>query len=348
MYTSSDFEIRGHKMNEIEVRELLPSEYKEWDLLVEEVRPGTLFHTSQWLEICRDTLSRNLRIYGCFRDDKLVGGCPIFCKEYKGVLRIGNSTCNMTDYCGPLVKEDRNSKSGKRIQETHEILNSLREFLCSQGFDMIHLRFSPGLEDVRPFTWNGWRSEVHYTHYLDLKENIDENISRKIRKEIRSASEAGLSTRVSNDLETYLDLLSKTYEKQNLNPPLPREFFERVFNLIQEKNIGYMLVCETPEGKAVATHLTLYGKKSTVAWSSARDPSFNQRGANTLLYYNEFLDLKSRGFEYMNVMAGNVPRFADFIMGFSPRLVPYYSVSLENKKYSTIGALHDIVESFKI
>ncbi|MDY9927895.1 hypothetical protein [Methanosarcina sp.] len=45
----------------------------------------------------------------------------------------------------------------------------------------------------------------------------------------------------------------------------------------------------------------------------------------------------------MNVMAGNVPRFADFIMAFSPKLVPYYSVTLENKKYSALKVLHKIV-----
>jgi hypothetical protein len=68
----------------IEVRELELSEYKEWDLLVEEVQPGTLFHTSQWLEICRDILLIDLRIYGIFRKDNLIGGCPIFVKNLKG------------------------------------------------------------------------------------------------------------------------------------------------------------------------------------------------------------------------------------------------------------------------
>lgn len=330
-------------MSEIEVRELVPSEYKEWDLLVEEVQSGTVFHTSKWLEIYRDVLSKNLKIYGCFRNSELVGGCPVFINDLKGILKVGNSTCNMTDYCGPLIKESTSSKAGKKIQETHEILNSLREFLCSQNFDGIHLKFSPGLEDIRPFTWNGWDSKVHYTHYLDLKENIDNNISKKIKRELKSANEAGLTTRVWNNLETYYDLLSKTYEKQNLKPPLSKEFFERVFELIREKNIGYMLVCETPDGEAVAVHLTLYGKKCTVAWSSARNPSFTQRGANTLIYYNEFLDLKSRGFEYMNVMAENVPRFAAFIMGFSPKLIPYYSVNFKNKTYSTIETLHKTV-----
>ncbi|MDQ1276715.1 MAG: hypothetical protein QG610_2293 [Euryarchaeota archaeon] len=330
-------------MDEIEVRELTPSEYKEWDLLVEKAQPGTLFHTSDFLEIFRDVLSKDLRIYGCFRNSELVGGCPLFVRNFKGILRIGSSTFNMTHYSGPLIKESASSKASKRAQDTHEILNALREFLHKQGFDIIHLTFSPGFEDIRPFTWNGWESSVRYTHCLNLKENVDNNISRKIRRELKTAEEAGLKTRAINDPETYYRLFSLVYKKQNLEPPVPREFFERVFKLIREKDVGYMFVSETPEGEAVAAHLNLYGKKCTVTWSSALNPAFSRMGSNALLYYNEFLNLKSRNFEYMNVMAANVPRFADFILGFSPKLMPYYSVSYYNKKSFLMRALHNIV-----
>ena len=178
---------------------------------------------------------------------------------------------------------------------------------------------------------------------MNLKENIDNNISRKIRRELKTAEEAGLKTRVINDPETYYRLFSLVYEKQNLEPPVPREFFERVFKLIQEKDVGYMFVSETPEGEAVAAHLNIYGKKCTVTWSSVLNPAFGRMGANALLYYNEFLDLKSKNFEYMNVMAANVPRFADFIMGFSPKLVPYYTASHYSKKYFLMRTLYNIV-----
>jgi len=330
----------GFIMEKIEVRELAPTEYKEWDLLVEKAQPGTIFHTSQWLEICRDVLFRDLRIYGCFRNDELVGGCPLFVKNLKGILKVGSSTCNMTDYCGPLIKESMVPKKSKKVQETHEIFHALREFLCGQGFDSIHLVFSPGLGDIRPFTWNGWDSKVHYTNHLNLKENVDNNISRKIRRELKSATDAGLKTRIRNNSEIYYGLLSMVYEKQKMEPPVPREFFDRIFNMIREKSVGYMFVSETPNGEAVAAHLNLYGKKCTVTWSSALNPSFSRMGANTLLYYNEFLDLQSRNFEYMNVMAGNVPRFADFIIGFSPEVVPYYSVTLDSKKCSILKTLY--------
>ncbi|AAM07792.1 hypothetical protein [Methanosarcina acetivorans] len=91
-------------MSEIEVRELLPSESKDWDLLVEKAQPGMIFHASDWLGICRDTLSRDFKIYGCSINGELVGGCPFFIKNFKGMLKIGSSTCKMTGYCGPLYK----------------------------------------------------------------------------------------------------------------------------------------------------------------------------------------------------------------------------------------------------
>ena len=110
-----------------------------------------------------------------------------------------------------------------------------------------------------------------------------------------------------------------------------------------------MIVAENSDEEAVAAHLNIYGKKYTVTWSTARNPSFSQRGSNALLYYNEFLYLKSRNFEYMYVLSGNIPKFADFIRGFSPKLMPYYSVALKSKKYSIIKNLYEItIEALKV
>lgn len=117
-------------MSEIEVRELAPSEFREWDKLVERNQPGTPFHTSDWLQLYRDVLLRDVRIYGCLRNDELVGGYPVFVKSLKGILKVASSISSMTDYCGLLVNECSGSKISKRVQENHEILNSLREFFC--------------------------------------------------------------------------------------------------------------------------------------------------------------------------------------------------------------------------
>ena len=73
------------------------------------------------------------------------------------------------------------------------------------------------------------------------------------------------------------------------------------------------------------------------------NPAFGRAGANALLYYNEILDLKSKNFEYMNFMAANIPVFADFIISFSPELVPYYAIDYYSKKYSLIRAFYNLI-----
>ena len=51
----------------------------------------------------------------------------------------------------------------------------------------------------------------------------------------------------------------------------------------------------------------------------------------------------------MNVMSANVPRFADFIRGFSPKLMPYYSVTLKSKKYSILKNIYEFTtEALKL
>ena len=133
------------------------------------------------------------------------------------------------------------------------------------------------------------------------------------------------------------------YEKQNLEPPVPVEFFKRVFKLIQEKDIGYMFVSETPEGEAIAAHLNLYSKKMHSYLVFGLKPRVWKVQVQMPFYIiMNSLTLSPETYEYMNVMAANIPRFADFIMGFSPEIVPYYSVSLYSKKYSLMRTLHQI------
>jgi|ERR1035437_154024 hypothetical protein len=133
IYVNKHFFLTGIKMDEIEIKELTPPEYKEWDLLVEETQHSTPFHTSGWLNIYRDVLSRDLRIYGCFRNSEFVEGCPVFVKKFKGAMKIGSSTPNMTDYCGPLIKESSSSKWRNKVKENYDVLSSLREVFCRQG-----------------------------------------------------------------------------------------------------------------------------------------------------------------------------------------------------------------------
>ncbi len=319
------------RMSDILVRELESSEYIMWDDLVEKSPHGTVFHKSDWLAICKEVLNKNPRIYGCFQNNELIGGCSLFINKAAGVFKVASSTCEMTPYGGIVIKELPSTKIRKKEQESHKIMDSLRKFLCDR-FDSIKIRFSPDFLDLRPFTWNGWDSNILYTYYMDLQRDVDENISKNIKRDIKNA-ENEIKIRKLNDPKIYCDLQSMVYGRQNLNPPAPAEFFFRVFDLMESKTKGYMLVSETPSKEIVAAHVRLYDKDKIFAWAAASNPKFRANGYNTLLYYNEFKYLRNKNFRYMNMMAANTQRFTNFITGFNPKLIPHYSIRFNNRVF---------------
>ena len=67
----------GAKVSEYEVHELDSSKYKMWDALVENSFHSTVFHFSDWLKIYKESLNQTFRIYGCFTNEELVGGCSL-------------------------------------------------------------------------------------------------------------------------------------------------------------------------------------------------------------------------------------------------------------------------------
>lgn len=329
------------KMEDLEVRELGKSEYKLWDDLVEKSPHGTIFHTSDWLEVSREVLNNNHKIYGCFQNNELIGGCSLFIKKTKGIFKMASSTCEMTPYGGIVLKESPSTKVKKQVFDTHRIMNSLREFLCDR-FDNIEIKLSPDFLDIRPFTWNGWNSNVLYTYYIELDRDINIGISKDLKKNIQNALNEGMKTKRLKNSKIYYDLFSLVFKRQKLTTPVNEVFFNRVIELLESKKIGDMWVTETSSAEYVASQIRLWDKKRVYAWTGASDHSFRNLGSNSLIYYDVFKDLKVAGFKEINMMAANTQRFTDFITGFNPKLVPYYSINFSSRRYRFFKKMYSI------
>lgn len=332
------FATGGMRMSEIQIRELDPAEFKLWDDLVEASSHGTVFHKSEWLTLCRDVFNKDLRIYGCFQDNNLVGGCSLFIKKLNGIFNLASSTCKMTPYGGVVIKDFPGVTARKQVQNLHEILNQLRVFLSSIKFDSIEMKLSPDFKDIRPFTWNGWESSVLYAYYLNLEKDIDVGLSKDLKKNINKSSKDGLVIKKLKDSDIYYSLFSMVYTRQNLDAPVQKIFFERIIELLERKKIGEMWVAETPSAEYVAAQIRLWDKQRVYAWTAASDPSFRKSGANSFIYYNVINDLKTEGHKEINMLAANIPQFTDFITGFSPELVPHYLINYTSRRYKLLKA----------
>ena len=334
-------------MSEIEVRELNENEYNNWDKLVENSPHGTIFHSSDWLKICNESFNKDLKLYGCFENDTLVGGCSLFVNNFKGILKFASSTCPMTPYGGIILRQSATTKVRKQVQEQHNLVKCLCDTFSKEKFNKIYITNSADFLDIRPFTWNNWDSSVRYAYYLNLEEDVEKNMCRNAKRNIKKTIESGVQVEKMQDAKVFYDLTSMVYERQNLKLPVSELFFEKVIDLLKSKNVGDMWVAKMESGEIVDSKILLWDNKRVYSWAGASNTAFMQDGFTYLLYLSIFKELNDMGFKEINLMTANVSRFTNFITCFNPELVPYYTIYKEDNRSNILKKLSNRLDIHK-
>jgi hypothetical protein len=326
-----------------EVRELERDELKQWDALVASSPHGTVFQTSDWLINNAILLDRTLVVLGCYDDEVLIGGCPLFLSNLYKLLQIASSTVPLTPYGGMVVSEIDNAKQRKRELHNNKVIAAIREYIIQKRFDYVTLVHSPGLNDIRDFTSNGWASRVYYTYILPIDEDFIDQTSRNVRRNIRKAQQLGIHVTRHFDTDMYWDLTVKTFERQNMQPYFPKKLLVGLLNMIKDKNLGEMWVASMPSGEIAAADIILYDSKTAHRWAATSSGEQMYSGAISLLISEIIDDLKSHNYKSLNMMAGNMAHLSAFASSFSPDLVPYYGVEFSRARYDILGQIKKLM-----
>ncbi|WP_440952855.1 GNAT family N-acetyltransferase [Methanococcoides sp. FTZ1] len=319
--------------SEMMVRELETSEHELWDELVDISPYGTIFQKSDWLTICRDSFNFDLKMYGCFHNEELVGGCSLFSKRARRIFKVASSYCNMTPYGSILIKRSASRKVRNQEEFQNNVLRKILDHIEEQGFDQVSISNSSDFIDTRQFSPDRWTRDISYAYYFDLREDIDARMPKGLRTIIRRANENGILVKKEENIRRFYDLIRQTYEKQQLIPPADLDFFERIMEFLHRTRQGEMWIAEMPTGEVAAAEIIIWDNKRAHRWAATSDPELKVHNATSLLLYNIFRDLKSRDFKEINLMSGNTPKLTTFITGFNPELVPYYMVTSYSKKF---------------
>lgn len=325
-------------MTNIEVRELKKNEYGVWDELVENSPHGTRFHSSDWLTTCSELLNKKLKIFGCFENGQLVGGCSLYTHKLKRFFKVASSTIEMTPYGGVVLAQSQSTKVREQEQTYSNIIKSLCNTFDNEHFNHIQIINSPDFVDVRPFTWNGWDSKVYYAYYLILND-FEKRLSRDPKRNIKKAIKNEISIEKSNDITSFYELFEGTFSRQGLKPPVTKGFLVTVFDMLLKHEKGEMWIAKTKSEEIVAAEIFVYDNKRAYRWSAATHTELRKTGAYSLLLFEVFRDMQNRGFKEINLMAANTPQLTEFITSFNPKLVPYYKVEKSSTKYKLVEIL---------
>ena len=104
---------------------------------------------------------------GCYRNEKLVGGCGLLEVRRFGVSKA--ATPPLTPYSGFMYLRDGSLKGVRVEAESERICGSLIEKL-ELDYDYIQISHAPDIVDIRYFQWSGWRTSLRYTYLIDIGE----------------------------------------------------------------------------------------------------------------------------------------------------------------------------------
>jgi len=313
-------------MSALEVCEILPEDYFRWDDVVRASLEGTVFHLSDWVTTVGGLTHRKTTILGVYQQGgNLLGGCALYVRP-SWMIPSATTDAPLTPFGGICILPSESMKGKKQLLYRHSIIRALRDHLATR-FDAIHLTNSPGLVDIRPFIWDGWKSSVLFTNYLMLSDAIVDTTSRTVRNALKQAAKNGITVEKRVDSTLYYDLFRKTFQRQNLAPPVSEEFLDGMIAMIDTRQIGEMWHAKTPSGETAASTIVLRDNRHAHAWSAASNPELRETEAHTYLFQEICKDLHSRGFNGFNLQTGNTPQLSAFYASYHPVLTPYYQVA---------------------
>ena len=313
-------------MYNFDVKELSSADMSLWDALVDQSPHGTLFHKSGWLTACARSLGQKIRIFGCYHDGVLVGGCSLFIDRKKGFVPVASSTCTLTPYGGVILSIAPSTSVHKRETWYRQIIFSLIDYIESERFFLISIRNSPDFPDIRPFTLNGWKSTVFYAYYIDLTNNFESKYDSSLKRNIRKAEKNHLIFEPFSDISRYYALFCDTYTRKNKKPPVPKHLFTELYSFIRDQNCGEMVVAKTTDDEIACVEIVIWDGKQAFSWSAASDFRFLTSGASSFIMNEYMKRLKDRGIPKINIMMANIPELSSMATSFNPTLRPYYEV----------------------
>lgn len=326
----------------IKARVIEENEYYLWDDLVRSSPQGSIFTSIDWLQASSEYCNYPLRLFGCFDGDVFIGGCPIYIHKTNRILSVASTTAFMSPYGGILLPYNNCSKVRDIDSKNNKIINTIIGEIVKNNYDIIQIINSPNLVDVRPLSWSNWKTHVLYTYSLSLRSQLPKSISKKARSTIRKAEKSNINTHKKVDLERYWGLTLDTYNKQNKKPPFSKQYLTKMIDMIIRNNIGEMWIAESESGEIASAEIIVWDNKKAHRWLAASNYNLRDTGATSLLLFEIFQDLQSRGYPEINLMAGNTPQLSMFISGFNPDLAPYYKLE---KNITTKGRIcHQILD----
>ena len=289
-----------------------------------------MFHRAGWLLAAAEASHSHLRAMVLAHNDNWVGTVPLF-QSRRGPFRVTMSPPAKLGipYLGPTLNAPAELRQAPKEAKWRELVRAILGVHPQRDrphyFQMI---LSPGIQDVRPFLWAGFRTTPAYTYILDLTpppDAIYASFQREARKRIRTA-EKTMTFREGGENEAMLILqdLSRRYREQGLSLGVTQQYVARLFDALPAGSLRSLVV--ERNGVMVTGLIATVEANRVRVWQGGHRSATPESGAVEYLYWCTALWARTAGKGKMELVGANTPQLVEFKVKFNPSLDVYYLV----------------------
>ena len=237
----------------------------------------------------------------------------------------------LTQTLGPWVQAVEGSQY-RRLTKIHDFTSSLISQIPT--CDYFHQNAHYQLEDVLPFHWAGYDSQVRYTYVIEDLTNVDElweRLAGRPRRAIRKA-EKKVAVHDTSDVNLFIDLYRKTFERQGIESPVDGETIHRVYEAAQRENAVRILVAEDGAGAIHGGVFLLHDYRTTYCLMGGTDPELRDSQALSLLLWEaiKYASTVSERFDFEGSMIQSVE---GFFRSFGSTRKTYYAITKKSSRF---------------
>ena len=319
-----------------------------WNSLIERSSNGTLFHTWEWLKIMEKHCQSRLipLVFFDNDDDKPFGGMPLFLMKKMGLRLVFSPPPGSAVTLGPVLV-DKGYRQHKFELAYLDFQGQIDQVLRKIKPNYSLIITSPGLEDMRPFSWNKYQVQPNYTYMLELsegKERIWSNLSRILKTNINGASKQGIKiieSRDSGGIDYVYSSLERRYGQQGRRLPVSPGYLKDIFNQFSPSVVKMYLALLNDE--IVGGDICVIFKDSIMSWMGGCRNDSNKINANEFLRWYEIEEAIKGGLKNFEIEGANTIQLCDFKSRFCPAVSIYFAL----KKTDIIGGLLEKVYLFR-
>lgn len=298
---------------------------KRWDSFVQASPEANPFSDPAFLDAMTQATGCQCDIWVAVKGDAWQAGAAVFYLSGPGGKQCVHPP--LTAYKPVLFYPQLRSKSYPS-KITHEFL-AITRFLnkaLSQQYWNISQVLLPDTDDIRPWVWEGWKAQPHYTYLLDVTQEM--KLSPSVRKHARKCVDAGFKISLDWAPEEFWRLFQLTMERQSIDVALKQEEFYGLAEALRQAGLAWMVTAISPQGVAASSRIELALPKSTRVydWAAGNDPAFFTSGVSSWLMTKAAERIKELGFKQWDLCGADNESVAKFKSELGGRLTPYFMV----------------------